>query len=135
MMNTDKLDPKFKKQYQSMSEHSRNLLNRLIDECDIKSLKHTSTNTPDYRLFVNVGTKSKLNYCLIKLMTREDIIKFHLRTDGYRIIENQNIEVHKLEKHNYNGREWYEALLKSEDQIDSLIDYIVQVRNNHVKSL
>jgi len=118
-----------------MSENSRNMLNKLIDECDMKSLKHTSTDTPDYRFFVNVGKNSKSNYCLIKLKTREDVIKVHLRTDGYRIIENENIEVYKLEKHNYNGKEWYEAILESEKQIEGLIDYIVQVRREHVKNL
>jgi len=132
-MIIDTLAPKFKKQYENMSANSRNLLNILIDECERKSLKQTSTETPDYRFFVYVGTNSKSNYCLIKLNT--DLIKIHLRTDGYNIIRRDNVAVNKLERCSYNGDEWYEIILESEEQIGAIIDYIVQVRREHVKSL
>ena len=76
-----------------MSLNSQTLLSKLIVECDKRSLDHFSTDTPDYRFFIeHSGKNRKLNYCLIKLKAREDIIKVHLRTDGYSILQNDKVK-------------------------------------------
>lgn len=130
-MGIDLTATKFRDKYEKMSYNSQVILKKLIDECDKKKLTHTSTDTPDYRLFIEHGGKNgKINYCLVKLNTREDLIKIHLRTDGYKIIENDTLKIYKLEKHNYNGREWHEVRLKSEIEIETLVDYIMQVYSN-----
>ena len=130
-MGIDLTSIKFKNQYKKMSLNSQIILNKLIDECDKKSLNHISTDTPDYRFYIeHTGKNSKLNYCLIKLKTREDIIKVHLRTDGYNILQNDKVKANKLDKHNYNGNEWYEVIFKSEAEIDVVVDYLIQVCNS-----
>ena len=130
-MSIDLKAVKFKNQYNKMSYNSQMLLNKLIVECDKKLLTHTSTDTPDYRIFIeHAGKNSKLNYCLIKLKTREDLIKIHLRTDGYKILQNDKLRVNRLDRHNYNGKEWCEVTLKSEKDIELAVDYIMQVYRN-----
>ncbi|MBK5242065.1 hypothetical protein [Clostridium sp.] len=130
-MSIDLTATKFKNQYEKMSLNSQVILSKLIVECDQKLLNHNSTDTPDYRFFIeHTGKNSKLNYCLIKLKTREDLIKIHLRTDGYNILQNDKVKVYRLDKHTYNGKEWYEVILKSEEEIEIVVDYIMQVYRN-----
>ncbi|MCB2291347.1 hypothetical protein LGK97_16595 [Clostridium sp. CS001] len=130
-MGIDLKSNKFKIQYEKMSINSQNILNKLIYEVDKKSLNHMSTDTPDYRFYVNHSGKNvKHNYCLIKLKTREDLIKIHFRTDGYSILQDNKVKANKLDKNPYNGNEWYEVILKNEYEIEIVVDYLMQVYRN-----
>ncbi len=53
-MDLDLTSTKFKNQYEKMSINSKSILSKLIVECDKKSLNHISTDTPDYRLFIEL---------------------------------------------------------------------------------
>ncbi len=53
-----------------------------------------------------------------------------MRTDSYKILQNDKVVANKLENHPYNGKEWYEVILKKEEDIETIINYIMQVYRN-----
>lgn len=58
-MAIDLTASKFKNQYEKMSLNSQTVLRKLIVECDKRSLNHISTDTPDYRFYIEYSGKNK----------------------------------------------------------------------------
>lgn len=117
------LTPKFKQRYDNASDELKKLFNSLINQINLLGIENFSTDTPDYRL------KKKYNFGLITFISSEGTIRIHLRVDDLNI-SSFSSKIRRIEKHNYNGREWIEIKISDEKMIEETIDIIKYIYDN-----
>ena len=116
--------PKFQEKYLKLNETNKLLLQMLIKKCSLFCSEHFATNTPDYRF------ASKVNFCLVTLLVKEQKIRIHIRTDGL-LLTSSILDIKKLPNHHYNGKEWVEVIVSDNSQIDEAVRLIKQAYDFH----